>query len=173
MKHARGQLSPKKLSAALSPQKCQKPDVGKENAEACKLTCLFIFSLLNRWSSSPLTAVISDQRHNTSVINTGTHDASVISTATNPLIDPFLDCTSSFHLLVMPEPPTVPSQSHYFSYRLPKVQIEDLEAQDWQDEHRLTHVPRARPGIPCKIGSILELLTHNALDWPVFFSVAL
>jgi len=99
--------------------------------------------------------------------------AVAFSTATNPLIDPFLDCTSSFHLLAMPEPPTGPSQSHSFSYRLPKVQIEDLEARDWQDEHRLTHVPRARPGIPCKIGSILELLTHDALDWPLFFSVAL
>jgi hypothetical protein len=91
---------------------------------------------------------IRPETHDTSVINTGTHDASVISTATNPLIDPFLDCTSSFHLLAMPEPSTGPSQAHSFSYRLSKVQIEDLEAWDWRDEHRLTHVPRARPGIP-------------------------
>jgi len=43
------------------------------------------------------------------------------------LIDPFLDYMSSFHLPTTPDPPSGPSQSCNFVYKLPKVQIEDLD----------------------------------------------
>jgi len=43
------------------------------------------------------------------------------------LIDPFLDYMSSFHLPTTPDPPSGPSQSCNFVYKLPKVQIKDLD----------------------------------------------
>ena len=56
-----------------------------------------------------------------------THITSLINTASKAPLDPFLDYTSSFHLLITPECPNSPSESHSFIYKLPKVRINDVK----------------------------------------------
>ena len=52
----------------------------------------------------------------------------------NTMSDPFLDYTSFFHLPAIPEPPAGPAKSRSFFYKLPKVQIEDVD-----DDEASTH----------------------------------